>query len=160
VPSRSQWLADVDAAMAGSWTYLDQQVAAEGDRRLAINLDIDNTSLASHYAPGAPVPYVRHFAWHARNHHVALLFNTGRVTGGGRLKRATAQLQAAGYPVTEICGRASSSETLAHSKQRCRRHFVAEGYTLVANVGNRATDFVGGNYEKAFRLPDYDKQLA
>lgn len=30
---------------------------------------------------------------------------------------------------------------------------------MIANVGNRRTDVIGGNYEKAFRLPNYDHQL-
>jgi len=158
LPGKAQWVNDVHTAMTGSNGWLDARLK-QGGSKLAVNFDIDNTSLATHYAPGDPVPYVRHFAWHARSHHLALLFNTGRVKGDGRLKRATAQLEAAGYAVTEICGRSSSKESLSHSKQRCRQHFVNEGYTLVANVGNRATDFTGGNYEKAFRLPDYDKQL-
>jgi hypothetical protein len=37
---------------------------------------------------------------------------------------------------------------------------VDEGYTIVANVGNRSTDFLGGSYQRAFRLPDYALQLA
>jgi hypothetical protein len=36
---------------------------------------------------------------------------------------------------------------------------VADGYTVVANVGNRATDFEGGDYERAFSLPNYGNQL-
>ena len=61
--------------------------------------------------------------------------------------------------VTEVCGRAHG-EGLVHGKQRCRRHFVDEGYTIIANVGNRSTDFTGGNYERAFRLPNYGNQLS
>jgi hypothetical protein len=69
------------------------------------------------------------------------------------------RLRAAGFTVTAICGRASSEEGLSHSKQRCRRHFVRHGYTIIANVGNRSTDFTGGNYERAFRLRNYGNQL-
>ena len=59
-----------------------------------------------------------------------------------------------------MCGRISTGEALEDSKQRCRRHFVAEGYTIIANVGNRSTDFVGGDYRRAFRLPSYRDQLS
>ena len=45
------------------------------------------------------------------------------------------------------------------SKQRCRQEFVAKGYTIIANVGNRSTDFVGKNYERAFKLPNYGNRL-
>jgi hypothetical protein len=72
--------------------------------------------------------------------------------------RAKRQLEHAGYTVTEVCGR-RSGESLTHSKQRCRQHYVAEGYTLIANVGNRRTDFTGSGYERAFRLPNYANQL-
>ena len=82
-----------------------------------------------------------------------------RVTGSGWPARYRSTRSArVGYDVREICGR-KPGETLSHSKQRCRAHFVAEGYTLIANVGNRSTDFTGGNYERAFRLPSYGNAL-
>lgn len=158
-PSKSRWVADTYRAMDGSRAYVDRRVA-RGGHRLAVNLDIDNTSLASHYDYGEAVAVTLRFARHARAHGVKLLFNTGRVRGGGRLDQAVGQLRSAGFVVTEICGRASSGEGLAHSKQRCRRHFAAQGWTIIANVGNRSTDFAGDGYEKAFRLPNYHNQLA
>ena len=88
---------------------------------------------------------------------VVLLFNTGRY--GSRLDESATELESAGYPVQEVCGRRSASDALARSKQRCRRHFVDEGYTIIANIGNNATDFVGKNYERAFRLPSYHNKL-
>ena len=159
VPSKSRWLADVAKAMDGSQRYVDKR-AAQGGTRLAVNFDIDNTALASHYDYGKAVRTVLRFARNAEQDHVAILFNTGRVVGDGRIRAARRQLVAAGYHVTEMCGRSSSTEGLAHSKQRCRTHFVDEGYTIIANVGNRATDFTGHHYQRAFRLPNYDNQLA
>ena len=64
VPSQEQWAADVNQAMAGSRVYLRQRVA-QGGTRLAVNLDIDNTSLASHYAYGQAVSVVLRFADYA-----------------------------------------------------------------------------------------------
>ncbi len=159
LPSKSEWVADTYAAMHGSRTYVGHRVD-RGGSRLAVNLDIDNTSLASHYDYGAPVAVTLRFARYARAHGVKLLFNTGRIRGDGRLAAAKRLLRSAGYRVTEICGRTSTHETLTHSKQRCRRHFVAEGWTLIANVGNRRSDFSGGSYERAFRLPSYGGRLA
>jgi hypothetical protein len=160
VPDMGAWLSDTRQAMHGSRAYVEQRADA-GGAMLAVNLDIDNTSLASHYEYGAPVPVVLRFARYARSQGVVLLFNTGRVKGDGRLEAATAQLERAGFRVSGMCGRRSSDEGLAHSKRRCRRHFVAQGYTIVANVGNRRTDFAGSStYERAFRLPGYDGQLA
>jgi hypothetical protein len=63
-----------------------------------------------------------------------------------------------GYRFAEMCGR-YQGESLTSSKQRCRQRFVDEGYTIIANVGNRSTDFVGGNYERAFKLPSYSNRL-
>jgi hypothetical protein len=157
VPSKKVWLADVVDAMSGSHSYLDRRVA-QGGTRLAVNFDIDNTTLASHYAPGEPVERVLRFARYARSRGVQQLFNTARLQGDGRMRAARRQLERAGYRVASICGR-MRGETLTHSKQRCRQRFVAAGYTLIVNVGNRDTDFVGGSYERAYRLPNYNNQL-
>jgi hypothetical protein len=158
LPSKSQWVSDTYKAMDGSRVYTNQRVA-RGGSKLAINFDIDNTSLASHYDPGAPVAVTLRYAKHARSRGVTLLFNTGRERGGGRMTKAASELRKAGYTVKEVCGRAAG-EGLSHSKQRCRQHFVDEGYTIIANVGNRSTDFTGGNYGRAFRLPNYGNQLS
>jgi len=157
VPSESRWRYDIRQAMSGSRIYVAARV--DGTPRLAVNLDIDNTSLATYYDKGEAVWVVHRFAAFAAERGVVTLFNTGRLSGAGRLARVADQLRAAGYTVTAICGRATRDEGLAHSKQRCRAWFVRRGYTLIANVGNRSTDFTGGNYERAFRLPSYGNQL-
>jgi hypothetical protein len=157
LPSRRTWLGDVRQAMSGAQTYVERR-AARGGRHLAVNLDIDNTALTTHYDRGEPVGPVLRFAERARALGVVQLFNTGRLRGNERLARARRLLTSAGYHVAAICGR-RHGEAVAHSKQRCRRHFAHEGYVLVANVGNRRTDFVGGGYERAFRLPSYGGRL-
>src|SRR4051812_27470454 len=83
---------------------------------------------------------------------VALVFNTGRVATQYQSTRN--QLTRAGFPVTGLCLR-NQGETLTAGKQRCRDSFISSGYTLIANVGNNDTDFVGDGYERAFRLPNY-----
>ena len=155
VPTKEQWLADTRDAMYGSRTYVKQRVA-QGGTKLAVNFDIDNTTLATYYAKGTAVPVVLRFARYARSQGVTLLFNTGRERG--HLAGVTRSLRRAGYVVTEVCGRAHG-ESLAHGKQRCRNRFAAEGYTLIANVGNRSTDFRGTGYERAFKLPNYAGRL-
>lgn len=151
LPSRAQWDQDVATAMAGSWKYVDRRTSgARG--RLAINLDIDNTALATRYG-GGPTRAVLRFARHAHGLGVALYFNTGRT--GAALRRAQRQLTRAGYPVAGVCGLRSATVTFVQSKKRCRARLVAHGYTIIANVGNNATDFAGGNYERAYRLPNY-----
>jgi hypothetical protein len=157
LPSEKTWLADVSEAMKGSLRYLERR-ADRGGRRLAVNFDIDNTSIASHYDPGDPVPQVLKFARRARSLGIHLLFNTGRQNKGDLRASTLRQLERNGYEVRKLCMR-KSGQTIVESKKRCRRHFVAKRFTIIANVGNRGTDFAGGNYERAFRLPNYNDQL-
>jgi hypothetical protein len=81
-----------------------------------------------------------------------MVFNTGRLTD--QRTRTIRQLTRAGFPVAGVCLR-TKGELLAVGKQRCRDGFIAEGYTLIANVGNNDTDFEGDGYERAYRLPNY-----
>lgn len=157
LPSEKQWRHDVAKVMAGSHRYIDR--ATGGKKKYAINFDIDNSSLASHYRRGTAVPAVLSFARYAKKHGVALLFNTARV--GAPLKNARSELRQAGYAVTKVCGRKSRKEAIAHGKQRCRARYIAAGYTIIANVGNHDTDFSGPkNYGHAYKLPNYHNQLS
>jgi predicted secreted acid phosphatase len=158
LPSKRHWVKDTRKAMRGSRAWVQTRVAhpKPTDGRLAVNLDIDNTALATKYARGKAVAVTLRFVKYADAHGVAILFNTGRL--GTELSGVTQQLRDAGYPVDAICGR-HGGEALVHSKQRCRSEYVAEGYTIIANVGNHTTDFTGGDYERAFRLPSYHNRL-
>ncbi|MCW2608125.1 MAG: hypothetical protein JWO60_2818, partial [Frankiales bacterium] len=131
----------------------DQRMPGE---KLAVNLDIDNTMLASGYAPGDPVGPTLAFATRARAEGMKVFVNTARINT--RRAETIAELQDAGYQVDGICLRKDGESTLS-SKKRCRASFRARGFTLVANVGNSRTDFQGGGFEKAYRLPNYDGQL-
>lgn len=154
-PSQEKWVSDTYRAMAGSRAYVRDRVA-RGGTKLAINLDIDNTSLATYYDAGKPVAVTLRLVRYAKRKGVHILFNTGRHVS--MRARTIAQLKQAGYPVDGLCAH-YRGEPLRTSKQRCRASFVRNGFTLIANIGNRSTDFVGGNYERAFRLPDYDNSL-
>ncbi|GAA1973177.1 HAD family acid phosphatase [Nocardioides panacihumi] len=156
LPSKSQWQADVRQAMQGSVTYLDRRVP-QGGGPLAIVLDIDNTSLATHYAWPQPVRPTLRFARHAHALGVGVFFVTGRYQDSLHGVRRT--LKQAGYTVTGMCGR-RHGEALAHGKQRCRRQITHAGWRIIADVGNRASDLVGGNYERGFRLPSYGGKLS
>lgn len=155
MPTKEQWLRDTAKALSGSRSYVSYRVAEGGDK-LAINLDIDNTSLATYYDKGKAVPATLRLVRYAKSKGVYILFNTGRNV---RLREKTiAELQRAGYPVDGLCAH-YRGEPLVRSKQRCRAAFVRNGFDLIANIGNRSTDFVGGDYERAFKLPDYDNRL-
>jgi predicted secreted acid phosphatase len=158
LPTKKHWIKDTRKAMNGSRAWIDTRTASPKatDGQLAVNLDIDNTALATKYARGKAVAVTLRFVRYADAHGVAILFNTGRLAT--QLSGITQQLRNAGYPIDAICGR-HQGEGLAHSKQRCRSEYVAQGYTIIANVGNHSTDFTGGNYERAFRLPSYHNRL-
>jgi predicted secreted acid phosphatase len=157
VPTRDQWLADVADAMSGSHGYVRQRIAAaDPGERLAVNFDIDNTVLASYYDGGGAIPKMLRFARFLERRGVAVLFNTGRLSS---LRTSTSQqLERNGFPVDGLCLR-GKGRPLAFGKQRCRDLFIADGYTLIANVGNNDTDFEGDGYERAYRLPNYDGAL-
>ena len=156
MPTKAEWLDDVAAAMHGSRAYLGRRVA-RGGGKLAIVLDIDNTSIASYYAWPKPVRPVRRFAGKAHRLGVTIFIVTGR--RASHLGRAPRALTRAGYHYKSICTR-RDGETLRHGKLRCRKRIQRHGYTIVANVGNRSTDFWHGHFERKYKLPDYGNRLA
>ncbi len=155
MPSKRKWVGDTYHALYGSRAYVRDRVA-RGGSKLALNLDIDNTSLATYYDTGKPVAATLRLVKYAKSKGVYILFNTGRNVS--KRNRTIAQLKRAGYPVDGLCAH-YRGEPLRHSKQRCRKSFVTNGFTIIANIGNRSTDFVGGNYERAYRLPNYRNRL-
>jgi hypothetical protein len=153
VPSRAQWMSDVKAVMKGSRGYVRDRVAAKGpDEMLAVNFDIDNTVIATYYDGGGAIPVMLHLSKLLQRLGVHMVFNTGR--SADQRERTITQLTRAGFPVAAVCLR-NKGETLPAGKQRCRDGFIDAGYTLIANVGNNDTDFIGDGYERAYRLPDY-----
>lgn len=156
LPSYEQWQADVKQVMDPAIPWLEQRVA-QGGGKLAIVLDIDNTALETEYHSGKPNKPVLAVAKWADDHGVAVLFATARssVSSGS----TSNQLKNAGYPVDGLCTR-NALESIAAGKQRCRKEYTEDGYTITANIGNRPTDLQGGDYEKGFKLPDYDGQLS
>ncbi|MEU6479817.1 HAD family acid phosphatase [Streptomyces sp. NPDC047017] len=159
-PSENQWLSDVAPVASSLQSYLEQRLsgARPGDH-LAVVLDIDNTSLATHYEPGKPVQAILDATRYAHQHSAAILFASYR--DADARDSTTRQLNSAGYTVDGLCLKPKSGHTdKATVKLNCRKEYESKGYTLVADVGNRSTDFQGGHYEKGFKLPDYDGALS
>jgi len=155
LPTKRQWYAQVNKAMKPALPYLQARAARGG--KLAINLDIDNVSLATYYNRKAPIPATLRLAQVAKRLGVSVFFNSGR--DATKLAAVIPRLEAAGFKASGYCGR-EDGEKLAASKQRCRKRFIDRGYTIVLNVGNNKTDFIGTNYEKSIRLPNYGRRLS
>ncbi|WP_256107149.1 HAD family acid phosphatase [Streptomyces sp. ODS05-4] len=159
------WQRDVTAALDGARGYVEQRTARAEGRRLAIVLDIDNTSLETDFHPfwEWPTPAVRpvrDLARYADSRGVDVFFVTARP---GILYAPTKiNLATAGYPVDGLYVRDLPDlfEEVSAYKTEKRAEIEAKGYTVIANIGNRATDLVGGHAERTYKLPDYDGKLS
>jgi hypothetical protein len=156
LPSKDQWLRDVAATLdkAEARDYLTER-AGSGEKKLAINLDIDNTVHETYYNGGV-IPAMHDLLQYAHSLGYGILFNTGRMDGN---RAATlALLQRDGLPVDGLCMR-RRGEKLAASKQRCREEYAQDGWALVENIGNMPTDFTGTGYELGVMLPRYGRLM-
>jgi hypothetical protein len=157
LPSYQTWLADVTTVTDQASAYLSGRLPDSGVRA-AIVLDIDNTALQSKYQPYRATPSVLALARQAQADGAAVFFVTARPE---IIEAATElNLRAAGYRWTDIYTRPTfdfdDNQTL---KTKARTDIERRGYTIVANVGNSATDLGGGHAERTFKLPDYNGQL-
>ncbi|MEY9839650.1 HAD family acid phosphatase [Streptacidiphilus sp. EB103A] len=157
------WLADATAATAPAQAYLQQRVAAASSTdRLAIVLDIDNTALASYFSSGYPVPAtppVLALAQYATAHGVKVFFVTGRPELIDEITEYN--LTQVGYTVDGLYSRnvLELLESLQTFKTAARKQIEGDGYDIVANVGNSASDLAGGYADATFKLPDYNGLL-
>ncbi|TDU06447.1 putative acid phosphatase of HAD superfamily subfamily IIIB [Streptomyces sp. 846.5] len=157
------WLADVTAATGPVQAYLQQRVAAASSTKgRAIVLDIGNTSLASYFSSGYPVPAtppVLALAEYATAHGVKVFFVTGRPELIDEITEYN--LTSVGYTVDGLYSRnvLQLLESLETFKTAARKQIEADGYDIVANVGNSASDLAGGYADATFKLPDYEGLL-
>ncbi|WP_399941522.1 HAD family acid phosphatase [Streptomyces sp. BBFR25] len=158
------WQRDCRAVMAAALPYLKERIAdsAPGEKQ-AIVLDIDNTSLETDFGFSYPQPANRpvlEAAEYAQEHGVALFFVTARP---GIIEAPTEwNLAHAGYESSglHVRGFLDLFRDVAEYKTEQRAEIEAKGYTIIANIGNSATDLSGGHAERTFKLPDYDGQLS
>jgi predicted secreted acid phosphatase len=162
------------AAKAGK--YLAKRVARplkEGEKR-AIVFDIDETTLTnlSHimaqdfgYVPpvwnkwveagqGRAIIPVQLVYDIAVQNKVAVFFITAR----SEAERAVTErnLRQVGYGTWEkvYFEPDKSAESAVAYKTRMRKQIVADGYTIIANVGDQESDLKGGFAERTFKLPN------
>ncbi|GAA2457158.1 HAD family acid phosphatase [Streptomyces glaucus] len=158
------WQKDCQAVMDQALPYLKQRIAAPrpGEKQ-AIVLDVDNTALETDFGFSYPQPAnkpVLEAARYAQERGVALFFVTARP---GIIASVTEyNLEHVGYQVSglHVRGFADLFRNVADYKTAQRAAIEAKGYTIIANIGNSATDLSGGHAEKTFKLPDYDGQLS
>ncbi|MEV7137266.1 HAD family acid phosphatase [Streptomyces tauricus] len=158
------WQQDCRAVMAEALPYLKDRIAdaAPGEKQ-AIVFDIDNTTLETDFGFSYPSPAnapVLDVAKYAQDHGVALFFVTARPD---IIKSVTDyNLKHVGYKVSGLYVRSFVDlfKDVAAYKTAQRKAVEAKGYTIIANIGNSATDLSGGHAEKTYKLPDYDGQLS
>ncbi|MGX1564934.1 HAD family acid phosphatase [Streptomyces sp. NPDC055506] len=158
------WQKDCQAVMAQALPYLKQRIAAtKPGEKQAIVFDIDNTTLETDFGFSYPQPAnkpVLEAARYAQEHGVALFFVTARP--GIIYSFTEYNLKQTGYQVSGLYVRnfIDLFKNVAEYKTAQRVDIEKKGYTIIANIGNSATDLSGGHAEKTYKLPDYDGQLS
>ncbi|MEU7904922.1 HAD family acid phosphatase [Actinoplanes sp. NPDC049118] len=160
LPPYQTWLDDVTAVADRAESYLDDRLP-DSSVRAAIVLDIDNTALQTAYRPGLTspaTPAVLEVARQAADSGAAVFFVTARPQILGW--QSEANLRWEGYPFAGIYLRPwFDTQPDQALKTAARTAIENRGYTIVANIGNSASDLAGGHAERTFKLPDYDGRL-
>ncbi|MGW7260282.1 HAD family acid phosphatase [Streptomyces sp. NPDC054834] len=158
------WQKDCQTVMDQALPYLEQRIAAaKPGEKQAIVFDIDNTTLETDFGFSYPQPAnkpVLNVAEYAQEHGVSLFFVTARP---GIISAPTEwNLEHDGYDVSGLYVRGLFDlfKDVAAYKTAQRVDIENKGYTIIANIGNSATDLSGGHAEKTYKLPDYDGQLS
>ncbi|MFJ8540332.1 HAD family acid phosphatase [Streptomyces sp. NPDC093591] len=158
------WQKDCQAVMDQALPYLKQRIAnTKPGEKQAIVFDIDNTTLETDFGFSYPQPAngpVLEAAKYAQEHGVSLFFVTARP---GIIYSVTDyNLKHVGYQVSGLYVRSFGDlfKDVAVYKTAQRADIESKGYTIIANIGNSATDLSGGHAEKTYKLPDYDGQLS
>ncbi|MGV9837483.1 HAD family acid phosphatase [Nocardia niigatensis] len=163
LPPYSTWISDVTTVANAAQTYLT--TALPGATKPAIVFDIDNTVLETTYHPGPIVPAIAPIltlAKWAKSQGASIIFVTGRPALMNLYTQIN--LTTVGYPVDGLYGGglttgSSGAGALADYKTATRASIEAQGYTIVADIGNSASDLSGGHAQQTFKLPDYNGAL-
>lgn len=164
---------DIASVAAQATEWLRTRAARRGGGRLAVVFDLDETLLLNWpylsrqdfgYVPKAwedwieagdapPVEPVRDVYRTARQLGYDVIFLTGRVESQrGATERNLRAIGCSEYAAL-ICRAPGSRGTNASFKAAERRRLLAEGWTIVANLGDQESDLAGGYAERTFKLP-------
>ena len=169
--------AEVQAVADEATAWLLQRAAARGpDERLAIVFDVDETVLSNYphmvsqdfgyvttvwqqwvdRAEAPPLEAVREVYRRARELGVAVVFLTGRKDPEER-EGTVRNLEEAGmgeYERILLRTRDDVAPTAGERKAARRAQLEAEGWTIIASVGDQESDLSGGHAERTFKLPN------
>ncbi|SCK47566.1 HAD superfamily, subfamily IIIB (Acid phosphatase) [Streptomyces sp. WMMB 714] len=159
------WKRDVSAVTDEARPYLEDRIDKGSGEKMAVVLDIDNTSLETGFHPiweypTPPVEQTLELARYADSRGVAVYFVTARP--GIIYSLTEHNLKEAGFPIAGLYVRDLPDifDEVSKYKTAKRAEIEAKGFTIIANIGNTPTDMVGGHAEKTFKLPDYDGELS
>jgi hypothetical protein len=143
--------------------------------RLAIVFDIDETSLSNYeelaaadfseatialitsaaQADAPPIQATKRVYEAALRNRLSVFFITGRPESIPQARERTEQnLAAAGYDEYERLILNDTGEPTIPYKSGKRAGIEAEGYDIVANLGDQESDLAGGHADRAFKLPN------
>ncbi|MGY4923865.1 HAD family acid phosphatase [Streptomyces sp. 900105755] len=162
--TETQWLSDVAAVTGPAQACIDSRAAANASgAKQAIVLDIDNTSLETHFEGGITVPATPPVLALAQDAHakgISVFFVSARSDLYNVVTKAN--LKSVGYTVDGLHARTVAqllTESVADFKTSQRKAIEADGYDIIADIGNNTTDLTGGYADTTYKLPDYDGLL-
>lgn len=166
---------DISKVVANAMRYMKVRLAQPRHKKLAIVLDIDETSLSNYptmkklnfggsprqlrkaeAAANDPViaPTLKLYQY-AKAHHVAVFFITGREE---EEREPTIQnLHRAGYKNWDglyLRTDPYKNKPAAIYKTSMRKALNDRGYDIILNMGDQKSDLIGGFADKAFKLPN------
>ncbi|MBR7831456.1 hypothetical protein KDK95_34500 [Actinospica sp. MGRD01-02] len=162
-PSFAQWQSDVTAVTTPAMAYIQQRInEASSTSNLAIVLDIDNTSTENYYHPSYPspaTPQVLAIAQYATSKGVKLFFITARPDVIDEITEYN--LTHDGYHIDGLYSRNPIQlfESINTFKTAERKKLEADGYDIIANIGNNTVDIEGGYADSTWELPNYNGLL-
>ncbi|MDR3491599.1 MAG: HAD family acid phosphatase [Gammaproteobacteria bacterium] len=166
---------DIEKVIDQATAYLKTRVNQKSTKKLAMVLDIDETSLSNYNdmlilgfggkiqeindAEGegkdAAIKPTLEIYNYAKAHNVAVFFITGRTE---KYRTATENnLQEAGYHNWDALTLKSenySNPSAAPYKIAERKAITKKGYDIIINIGDQESDLKGGYADKTFKLPN------
>ncbi|MFD0386049.1 HAD family acid phosphatase [Streptomyces stramineus] len=138
--------------------YVEKRTEHAHSEKQALVLDIDNSSLETHFHWTYPTPAIKPVLELTRYAHArgaAVFFVTARP--GILVPPTDYNLRQVGYPVSGLYVRRLPDlfQDVGAYKTAKRAEIEAKGYKIIANIGNNTTDLAGGHAERTFKLPDY-----